>query len=308
MSVSLQVMHSRRQQKPRGFSRIVRLWKKLTPQQRHQLKGYYWAVSINLCLILLLAAITLHAKKEIGIVLNLTVSDGVEAEASFDLSESIDTSAIEELETMETLPADLELDKPQLADVPLEISDLVPTTAELGTDLGALASQAAAESASSLAESQLIQTVDSRIAAAGGELEGPIRISLAFDGDDDLDLHVSYVPKGRTLPRNRNTFAFPQDNGARHVFFAFRQSEHAALDVDANANGIMENPCENIIFKTVPKSATYTIALDNYAERGIVDETPYTIVVKYGRKTKIFEGKLGPIDRMKVIWVFKYSS
>ena len=148
-------------------------------------------------------------------------------------------------------------------------------------------------------DEQRIAETNRRVAAAGGELTGPIRVSLIFSVDDDIDLHVQYQAIGRQAAMQRTGFPY-------HVFFQNPRTEHAMLDVDANANYVVPVPCENIIFRTVPKSGNYIVAIHHYQPRGRIEPTPYVVVVSYGPNTKVFRGSILPRNGMMKIWEFKF--
>ncbi len=293
----------------------LKQWLQLSSLQKQQFKGMYWAFSLNLSFMFILAALTLTSKKDVGITIDL--GDGEpEAEALFSLPSELETAALADLEVVENL----DISVPEiLIDIPspnlpsIELLDVGKADEAVSSGETDQSESILDGSGMSVNESKLVAETDRRVAAAGGQLNGPIRVSLSFSGDDDLDLHVIYQSMTRTPAKVRANarskgLVLPMQSASNyHIFYASRRSDHAALDVDANASSIMSAPCENVIFETVPKSAKYAIYLDNFAERGAFDATPYVIVVKYGKRTKVFEGKLKPTDRMKEIWTFNFS-
>ena len=149
---------------------------------------------------------------------------------------------------------------------------------------------------------QRIVEMDRRVKAAGGELEGPIRVSLSFSGLHDIDLHVVYegfegrprrqsARRSRQRSNSRSASFFQQlgsgNNGRirHHVFYGLARTNHCVLDVDANASSVHPEPCENIVFHKVPRQATYTVYLDHYRTRGFRMPTPYVVVVRNGKST-----------------------
>ena len=119
-----------------------------------------------------------------------------------------------------------------------------------------------------------------------------------FSGDDDLDLHVQY----RELGRRALAFGSP----TYQVNYRNARTPHAMLDVDANARSLMREPCENIVFSQVPSSGQYAVWLHLYRIRGPIEPVPYVIVVKYGKRTKVFEGTITQFHGMKPIFNFRY--
>ncbi len=105
--------------------------------------------------------------------------------------------------------------------------------------------------------------IKERVAKAGGNVKGALRISLAWDCSDDLDLHLN-CPK----------------NG--HVFFGNRQG---MLDVDMNAGSRHNSvdPVENITYATdqgVPKGKLMRVVVDQYDRRGGATEG-FTVEIEY---------------------------
>jgi hypothetical protein len=90
-----------------------------------------------------------------------------------------------------------------------------------------------------------------RVKNAGGCIEGDVRISLAWDYTDDLDLHVKE----------------PSD----HIYYGRRKSvSGGVLDVDANGmNGMMAEPVENVVYSDAKRmrDGTYDIVVQNYYRR-----------------------------------------
>lgn len=298
----------------RRFRRLPfwwRLWLRLSPDQQARAKSISWAASVHFLLIAVLAAISLANPSIVTINLSgaLASSDAIETFELLDDSD-IDELIEEELEELtEQQPSEDEQIK-ELLDVELPLDQ---PTDELPSDMeaqpAAALQQVQLPSALSdlTSDQEKISETNRRVAAAGGMLEGPIRVSLIFSGDDDIDLHVQYEEVGRPINRRRNFLGFPMGLPIFHVFFANPRTHHAALDVDANAVHIAEHPCENIIFRSVPRSANYTVAINHYRARGVIEPTSYVVVVNYGRKNRIFEGSILPQDGTKVLWTFKYS-
>lgn len=88
-----------------------------------------------------------------------------------------------------------------------------------------------------------------RVKTAGGNVEAPLRFSLAWYNFDDLDLHVV-------------------DAGGRHIYFGNKQG---VLDVDMNAGGgSTRTPVENASF-VAPRLGRYRIQVHQYRQREKVD-------------------------------------
>jgi len=105
--------------------------------------------------------------------------------------------------------------------------------------------------------------IKERVAKAGGNVKGALRISLAWDCSDDLDLHLN-CPK----------------NG--HVYFGSRKG---MLDVDMNAVGRHNSvdPVENITYATdqgIPKGKLMRVVVDQYDRRGGATKG-FTVEIEY---------------------------
>ena len=94
--------------------------------------------------------------------------------------------------------------------------------------------------------------ITQRVKAAGGKVEGKLRVSLAWNNRDDLDLH-GYTPDGN------------------HVYFGNRRCGGGDLDIDANGmGGMMSEPVENMVFGLL-KDGTYKFRVDQYSRRQTSD-------------------------------------
>lgn len=99
---------------------------------------------------------------------------------------------------------------------------------------------------------EVADSIKERVKAAGGNVDGRVRISLSWDNTDDLDLHL-FEPDGC------------------QVYFARRTGYSGCrLDIDANGqDGIREDPVENIYWPSLPtKEGIYRVVVNNYNKRG----------------------------------------
>lgn len=104
----------------------------------------------------------------------------------------------------------------------------------------------------------LTDSIKEKVKAAGGRVEGELRISLSWFNYDDLDLHV-IQPNGTKI-----WFSSPRDH---------QSGGH--LDVDMNAGGrSSRSAVENIIFvnPATMQEGTYRVMVHNYCKRENVDE------------------------------------
>ena len=116
---------------------------------------------------------------------------------------------------------------------------------------------------------------------------GDITISMLWDSDDDLDLHVS-TPDGS------------------EIYYSNREAGGGELDVDANVGGrTMDNPVENIYF-TSPASGTYTVWIEDYSDR-TSGTTDYLVRVTAGGQSQTFSGTIDGSGSEVSIISFNYG-
>jgi len=111
----------------------------------------------------------------------------------------------------------------------------------------------------------IADAIKERVKDAGGNVDGVLRVSLAWHNYDDLDLHV-HEPDGNHIyyPRKR-----------------MRQLSSGMLDVDMNAgHGTTRTPVENIIWTDDRrmKEGTYVIKVHNFAQRETT-QTGFTVQI-----------------------------
>lgn len=100
-------------------------------------------------------------------------------------------------------------------------------------------------------------SVKEKVKAAGGRVDGELRISLSWYNYDDLDLHV-IEPDGNEIAFHRKS----SSNG------------NGRLDVDMNAGGgTTREPVENVIFvdETKMLEGTYRVSVNNFNRRESLD-------------------------------------
>ena len=288
-----------------------RQWQRLSQVQQKRIESMSWAVSLHFLLVAVLAAIGLASPKLVTIKLIGTFASSSSID-SFRLLPPLESEdlQLDELEVFDRTQPPLEETLKELLEIDTDIAASVEAMPEFGqSDAAATLNQVDLPSAFSnlQTDSERITETNRRVAAAGGQLEGPVRFSLIFTGDDDLDLHVRYQEIGRAAALRSRSLGFATGFATSHIFFGNPRSQHAALDVDANARSVVPEPCENIIFLSAPRIANYSVGVHHYMARGVIEPTPYIVVVKYGNRSKVFEGTILPTDGMKMIWQFKYS-
>lgn len=90
-----------------------------------------------------------------------------------------------------------------------------------------------------------------RVKNAGGNIDGDVRVSLSWDNKDDLDLSVFDL-------KNK-----------RRIYYGNRHAFGGELDIDANAHTIMDDPVENIFWKSIDDlpNGQYAVKVDNFNKR-----------------------------------------
>jgi hypothetical protein len=111
----------------------------------------------------------------------------------------------------------------------------------------------------------ITDSIKEKVKAAGGNVVGVLRASLAWSNYDDLDIHCRQ-PNGDTI--NFRNKSFPNTTGV--------------LDVDMNAGGgTSRSPVENIIWTNESRMSEglYTVKIHNYAKRDMKDQG-YTLQIE----------------------------
>ena len=129
---------------------------------------------------------------------------------------------------------------------------------------------------------------DERLEREGGQL-GEVTVTLAWNSDSDLDLHI-ICPDGE------------------RIFFDSPSGCGGELDVDMNAvgsNQISLQPVENIVWPNGAPSGDYEVRVDNY--RGRSDGTrpvPFSLRIISGDDTHIIEEAIRETDGDRVFYRF----
>ncbi len=138
----------------------------------------------------------------------------------------------------------------------------------------------------------ITDSIKERVKAAGGNVDGELRVSLSWYNFDDLDLHVV------------------EPNGHRISFRDKRSPTTGTLDVDMNAgSGKSRTPVENIIWtdRNRMQEGKYNVIVDNFAKRES-DGTGFKIQVECNGEIFEYEEKQSPYDKQNVRVVeFTYS-
>jgi hypothetical protein len=127
---------------------------------------------------------------------------------------------------------------------------------------------------------EVTDSIKNLVKAAGGNVSGALRCSLAWHNADDLDIHL-IQPDARGASRGvRIGFNNPQDS-----------TTGGRLDVDMNAGGPTNtvNPVENITFPECRslRSGVYTLYVHQYAKRS-TDNYGFTVEIEFLGKVYSF--------------------
>lgn len=100
--------------------------------------------------------------------------------------------------------------------------------------------------------SDTADAVTMRVKNAGGNVDGDVRVSLSWDNKDDLDLSV-----------------YKDNDEYDCIYYGRRREIGGELDVDANAHSIVDEPVENIFWKSINNLANgkYTVKVNNFNKR-----------------------------------------
>lgn len=139
----------------------------------------------------------------------------------------------------------------------------------------------------------LADSLKEKVKAAGGQVEGELRISLEWYNTDDLDLHLL------------------EPNGNR-IYFSNKRSLYSGgqLDVDKNVSApLIRKPVENIIYPYGGKilEGQYQVVVSQYRQRENID-TGFMVEIECQGETHTFayNNRL-PQSRNVEVAVFSYS-
>jgi hypothetical protein len=131
---------------------------------------------------------------------------------------------------------------------------------------------------------EVTDSIKERVKAAGGKVEGELRVSLSWHNGDDLDLHM-YEPSGDHLYFGNRT----------------RQSRNGGqLDVDMNAGGPTNpvDPVENIIYQKGRSlvKGKYRVVVNNFAKRDHTNPQGFEVEIEYKGELYNFAQKTNPAN------------
>lgn len=198
--------------------------------------GAWWAwvasLTLHFCVLISMAIVFFSAEEHIDIQTVLEFQEG----------EDIGLGPEVETQIMELESADLDSSVPVFG-----ISDPVIQPINLGVSSVAVTGTAPAAGGNE-GDPGRVAEIDQRVASGGGSTAGNLRISLAWEDMNDLDLHV----------------ITPDDE---HIYFAWDESECGGkLDVDANIAPTTRTPVENIVWSVPPRDGAYEVGVHFYTQ------------------------------------------
>ena len=105
-------------------------------------------------------------------------------------------------------------------------------------------------------EGNVADSIRDRVKKAGGMVKGvAMRVSLAWNNTDDLDLHI-HEPDGN------------------HIWFGDKglpSVSRGYLDVDMNVKGETREPVENVRWERKPRDGVYRVSVNSFTRREAVD-------------------------------------
>lgn len=138
---------------------------------------------------------------------------------------------------------------------------------------------------------EVTDSIKERVKTAGGNVEGFLRISLAWSNADDLDLHMR-TPNGN------------------HLYYGSRRHAGAELDIDMNGMDKRDdqNPVENIIFsnEATAQEGIYKVWVNQFSRRS-GERVGFTVQLDHKGEQYDFnhprEHRSGDVD----VVTFRYS-
>ena len=176
-----------------GLRQFVRT--RLASETRQRMQSSWWSIGIHTGLLIILALITFRtpSKTKLELVVSCS-SDPVEFEPEIFEIEVMEAPKV--IEPEEEEPVEVTEDQ-----APLETEFPSAELASSSTPANGKATQD--NSSPSDPVNPQIAKVNKRVKVAGGKTDALIRISLAWDTIDDLDLHVTYAAKNADGRRQR---------------------------------------------------------------------------------------------------------
>jgi hypothetical protein len=123
-------------------------------------------------------------------------------------------------------------------------------------------------------------SIKERVKAAGGATDAVMRVSLAWNNKDDLDIHA-WEPNSHRIYFGNKGQRSPGNKGM--------------LDVDMNAGSTTPNPVENITWDS-PQDGVYKIDVNNYNLREKSD-VGFTLEVENNGQVHQFSSQQSPVNK-----------
>jgi hypothetical protein len=131
---------------------------------------------------------------------------------------------------------------------------------------------------------QVADSVRDRVKAAGGKVDGFLRISLSWLNLDDLDLHVIEPDEHEIYYGNRGVVS--RCGGS--------------LDVDMNVLTPVHNAVENVCYGKCPKDGLYRVIVNNFRRRQNT-EAGFEIEIECNGESKSFVSRTNDVSRSLMV-------
>lgn len=138
----------------------------------------------------------------------------------------------------------------------------------------------------------ITDSIKEKVKAAGGNVDGELRISLSWFNTDDLDLHI--------IEPNNNRIYY----GAK-----VSHTTRGNLDVDMNAHSLTRTPVENVIYPSKDRmiEGRYKVFVNNFTKRETKDGG-FIVQIESRGEVFDFEFAKSPLDNQDQLSVeFDYS-
>lgn len=214
-----------------------------------QTEASSWVVSIamHLCILVILAFLVINAPNDVDVV---TVLEAEATDLEFEDGETLGdpngdlTEALiggEQLVT-ETPGSEGFATTPVVG---LSEMNIPPLDLGISSDFGTI--MQAGGGGGTGGDPGRIGEIDRRVAQGGGGTGGALRVSLAWENMNDIDLHV-WTPDGE------------------EIYYGDTISDCGGeLDVDANVYPETTEPVENIVWSVTPRDGEYVVGIEHFS-------------------------------------------
>lgn len=131
---------------------------------------------------------------------------------------------------------------------------------------------------------QVADSIRDRVKAKGGNVSGFFRVSLSWTNLDDLDLAL-------------------QESTGEVIYYGNKASHQGgALDVDMNVSSPSKNAVENICYEHRPRPGVYTVLVNNFRRREVVDQG-FQVEVEFAGQVYQFSYPNNQVDQARILMI-----